>query len=194
MLADTDSASATNSKNGVWLHRYGNQRNSGGGANASVTLGGGPANAGGINVTFPTVVTPGVVTNNKVAFNDLDPQVQADFANIANLLDHPLFYLNFSGEFTGNYSLELGLDPTLLAAANVTSDLLRVVKRGESGEITYLVPIATTASSVTVEADSFSTFGFVIVPEPAAGALAWIGTVVILAGRRRSRRAAGRTH
>ena len=177
----------SNNSFGTWLYRYGDERNVGTGNEVTIDIGGGSTKAGGVSLWFPEVVQPGTVTSSTFDLTDLDDEVQNDFGTVEGLVDHSFWDINYSGNFTGDYTLELGVDQDRLAAAGLTTDQLKVVKRGVAGELTILEPIATTPDSITVQADSFSTFGFAV-PEPSVGLLILYAAAAMAALHRRRRR------
>jgi len=147
------------------------------GSNQTEEFGGGASSVGGVSMTFAEVTGIGTVQAEGITFALLTPQAQSDFLGVEGYdlagSTPQLWNLGFDGEFTGGATVMFGYDPAPLAEAGVNPEDLKVLKRDDAtGEIQVLTPtvVDSVNHTLTVDVDSFSTFGLAAsaVPEPSS--------------------------
>ena len=163
------------------------------GANQTATVGGGTSVVGGVQSTLPDVTTPGTFTTTYTVATSLS-QLISDIGSaaagtinfaFANSSAVQLWQLHFDGTFTGEATVTVHFDPTLLGGIPLSELYIEHYDNGTWVPIYGTVdPIADT---ITFQTESFSPFVLAEVPEPSTLVLAiFVAACLSAAATRRS--------
>jgi probable HAF family extracellular repeat protein len=159
----------------------------------TTTVSGGPETVGGVQGTFNNITSPGTLTS-----NFLEPTTPADLQQALGAVAAgeinfalpgstvQLWDLAFSGSFSGDATVTLHFDPSLIG--NVPLSSLQI-EHFENGS--WVIPsnqvVDPINDTITFTTDSFSPFALSTVPEPSTLVFLGIGAISLLgyAWRRR---------
>lgn len=166
---------------------------------SGATAGGGPTSIGGGGATFTNITTPGAFTDTFLEPTTPVALQQAIGESAAGEINFvlpsqtvQLWELGFTGGFSGDATVTLHFDPTLIGNTPL-SDLY--IEHYENG--VWVVPpnqtVDFTGDTITFETDGFSPFILAAVPEPSSLLLVMIGFVAIACSLWRGKSAAWQT-